>query len=48
MAIIPAYNETTEALNSTIVGLLNSSRPPDEIHVVDDGSSTPAPRRPPS
>ncbi|WP_248958620.1 glycosyltransferase family 2 protein [Sphaerisporangium perillae] len=41
VCIVPAYNETTEALNSTITALLNSSRPPDEIHVVDDGSSTP-------
>ncbi|MBB5625635.1 glycosyltransferase family 2 protein [Sphaerisporangium krabiense] len=44
VAIVPAYNETTEALNSTIAALLNSTRPPDEIHVVDDGSKTPAVR----
>ncbi|MEZ0076457.1 glycosyltransferase family 2 protein [Planotetraspora sp. GP83] len=44
VAIVPAYNENTEALNSTVAALLNSSRPPDEIHVVDDGSSNPAVR----
>ncbi|MEU8280171.1 glycosyltransferase family 2 protein [Microbispora bryophytorum] len=44
VCIVPAYNESTEALNSTIAALLNSSRPPDEIHVVDDGSATPAVR----
>ncbi|WP_248965294.1 glycosyltransferase family 2 protein [Sphaerisporangium perillae] len=44
VAIVPSYNENTEALNSTIAALLNSARPPDEIHVVDDGSSTPATR----
>lgn len=39
VCIVPAYNETDEALNATIIALLDSSRPPDEIHVVDDGST---------
>lgn len=44
VAVIPVYNETTEALHSTIAALFGSSRPPDEIHVVDDGSNPPAVR----
>ncbi len=40
IAVIASYNETDEALHATIAGLLNSVRPPDEIHVMDDGSAT--------
>ncbi len=39
IAIVPSYNEVPEALYATIQALLDSTRPPDEIHVVDDGSS---------
>ncbi|WP_431903586.1 glycosyltransferase family 2 protein [Nonomuraea sp. bgisy101] len=39
VAIVPSYNEDQAALNATIAALLNSSRPPDEVHVVDDGSA---------
>ncbi|MGI5292864.1 glycosyltransferase family 2 protein [Nonomuraea polychroma] len=38
VAIIPAFCEDTAALHQTIAALLNSSRVPDEVHVVDDGS----------
>lgn len=38
VAVIPAFNENPRALFRTIVSLLNGTRPPDEIHVVDDGS----------
>lgn len=40
IAVIASYNETDEALHATIRGLLNSVRPPDQIHVMDDGSTT--------
>ncbi|MCW2876558.1 MAG: glycosyltransferase family 2 protein [Sphaerisporangium sp.] len=38
VAIVPSYNENRVALHLAIAALLNSSRPPDEVHVVDDGS----------
>ncbi|MGI5493771.1 glycosyltransferase family 2 protein [Microtetraspora malaysiensis] len=41
VCIVPSYNEDPDALYATIGALLHSSRPPDEIVVVDDGSSTP-------
>lgn len=43
VAIIPAFNESPEALHDTIRSLLAGTRPPDEIHVVDDGSDVPIP-----
>jgi hyaluronan synthase len=39
VAIVPSYNEEPEALRATIAALLAGTRPPDEIHVVDDGSA---------
>lgn len=39
LAIIPAYNETEEALAKTVRALLNQTRPPDKIVVIDDGSA---------
>ncbi|MEV4321009.1 glycosyltransferase family 2 protein [Microbispora rosea] len=41
VAIVPSYNEVPEALHATIKALLESSRPPDQIVVIDDGSATP-------
>ncbi|MEU8196318.1 glycosyltransferase [Microbispora amethystogenes] len=41
VAIVPSYNEDPAALQATIAALLHSSRPPDEIRVVDDGSGEP-------
>ncbi|AYY11906.1 glycosyltransferase [Actinobacteria bacterium YIM 96077] len=43
VAVIPAFNEDADALHGTIRSLLASTRPPDEIHVVDDGSDEPIP-----
>lgn len=41
VAIVPAYNEEPELLRDTVMALVNQSRPPDEIHVIDDGSKIP-------
>ena len=41
LAIIPAYNESQEAINGTVWSLLNQTREVAEIHVMDDGSVTP-------
>jgi len=41
IAIVPTYREKDEVLYETIDALLNSTIPPDEIHVVDDGSPDP-------
>lgn len=41
VCIVPSYNEDPDALEATIRALLRSSRPPDEVVVVDDGSSRP-------
>lgn len=41
LAIIPAYNEETEALHQTVRALLAQTRPPDLIVVIDDGSVRP-------
>ncbi|MEU7721666.1 glycosyltransferase family 2 protein [Streptomyces tibetensis] len=41
LAIVPAYNEPSEALHKTVWALINQVRPPDAIHVVDDGSRIP-------
>lgn len=41
VAIVPAYNEDPKLLKDTVCALINQSRPPDEIHVVDDGSKVP-------
>jgi hyaluronan synthase len=38
-AVIPVYNEDPELLDRSIWSLLNSSRPPQKIHVVEDGPS---------
>src|SRR5690348_10132961 len=39
VAVIPVYNEDPEILDRSIWSLANSSRPPDHIHVVEDGPS---------
>jgi hyaluronan synthase len=39
-AIVPMYNEDPEIIRRTIRSLLNQTRPPDLIHVIDDGSTT--------
>lgn len=36
--IIPVYNEDVNSLKQTLNSLLNQSRLPNEIHIVDDGS----------
>ena len=41
LAIIPAYNESQEAINGTVWSLLNQTREVAEIHIMDDGSTTP-------
>jgi hyaluronan synthase len=41
LAIVPAYNEEPEYLRETILSIANQTIPPDEIHVIDDGSATP-------
>jgi len=41
LAIVPAYNEPPEALYATVRALIDQVRPPQAIHVVDDGSRTP-------
>lgn len=41
IAIISAFNEDPLALHGTVRSLLEGTRPPDEIHVVDDGSDEP-------
>ncbi|MFD4190791.1 glycosyltransferase family 2 protein [Amycolatopsis thermoflava] len=41
VAIVPAYNEEPELLRRTVQALIDQTRPPDEIHVVDDGSAVP-------
>jgi len=38
VAIVPAYNESVEALKSCIESLFNQTRKPDMVYVVDDGS----------
>lgn len=40
LVLVPSYNEEPELLRNTIEALLNQTRLPDEIHVIDDGSST--------
>lgn len=44
MAVVPTYNEDPALLHACIRSLLAGTIVPDVIHVVDDGSSTPAPR----
>ncbi|MFC4002928.1 glycosyltransferase [Prauserella oleivorans] len=39
VAIVPAYNEEPELLRNAITALLNQTVLPDEIHVMDDGST---------
>ncbi|MDQ0382643.1 glycosyltransferase family 2 protein [Amycolatopsis thermophila] len=41
VAIVPTYNEEAELLRRTVMALVQQTRPPDEIHVVDDGSAVP-------
>lgn len=41
LAIIPAYNESQEALDKTVWSLINQTRQIAEIHIMDDGSATP-------
>lgn len=41
IAIIPSYNEPDENVHHAVKALLNGTLPPDEIHVVDDGSVKP-------
>jgi hyaluronan synthase len=41
LAIIPAYNEMQSALDATVWSLINQTRPPDLIVVIDDGSVNP-------
>lgn len=41
IAIIPSFNEESDAVHATVRSLLNQSRVPDYIHVVDDGSVIP-------
>ncbi len=42
LVIVPAYNEEPELLKATIEALLNQTRLPDSIHVIDDGSAVPS------
>jgi hyaluronan synthase len=42
IAVIPTYNEADKDLHAAIQALLDSTIVPDHIHVVDDGSDTPA------
>jgi hyaluronan synthase len=41
LALVPAYNEEPELLYNTVRALVNQTRPPDAIYVMDDGSKTP-------
>lgn len=41
IAVIPSFNESDEGVHATVRSLINQSRPPDAIHVVDDGSEVP-------
>lgn len=41
VAIAPIYAEKTERVHQVIWALINQTRPPDHIYVVDDGSETP-------
>lgn len=41
IAIVPSYREDPQALYATVNALLASTIPPDQIHVVDDGSPDP-------
>lgn len=41
LMIVPVYNEVPALLERTVRSLLTQSRPPDAIHVMDDGSVIP-------
>lgn len=41
VGLVPTYEDSTESVHSTIRSMLNQTRPPDVIHVVDDGSKNP-------
>lgn len=41
IVVIPSFNEASDAVHATVHSLLNQSRVPDFIHVVDDGSKEP-------
>ncbi|WP_019810520.1 glycosyltransferase family 2 protein [Saccharomonospora halophila] len=41
IAIVPCFNTETRAVYRTVGSLLEQTRPPDEIYVIDDGSDEP-------
>jgi len=41
LAIVPSYNEDPELLREAVLALANQTIPPDQIHVMDDGSIDP-------
>ena len=41
LALIPAYEESSESVKQVVLSLLHQSVVPDLIYVIDDGSSTP-------
>ena len=41
LAIIPAYEESSESVQAVVRSLLHQTHLPDKIYVIDDGSSTP-------
>lgn len=41
LAIVPVFNEEPELYTAAIWSLINQTRPPDMIHVIDDGSARP-------
>lgn len=41
LAIVPSYNEGAELIHAVVHSLLRQTVPPDEIHVIDDGSAVP-------
>ncbi|WP_203231113.1 glycosyltransferase family 2 protein [Nocardioides caldifontis] len=41
LAIVPSYNEDLDVLHTTVRSLLDQTRPPDAICVIDDGSVYP-------
>jgi hyaluronan synthase len=38
VALVPAHDEDPEELNACVWSIINQTVPPDEIHVIDDGS----------
>jgi hyaluronan synthase len=41
LAIVPVYNEDPALVRATVLSLIDQTVPPDQIHVVDDGSAVP-------